>query len=178
MTLVSKDKLPQGLVSSRLVPEDIGFFQILGKNGTTMRFDHTECGGAISNAQDTKNIPRRKRFQAVSCSCGPVGHVACPVRPVVVVVVLEMVVMVMVAVVVVVMAVVVVVVVVRVGGWWWWCAWVVLVVAMVVAVVMRAGVVTVMMGVVAVIAPPDTPPPPPPLPPRPPAAKPGVQASR
>ena len=61
------------------VPEDIGFFEILGQHGPTHRFDHPHVGGAISNARDAKDIPRKKRYEAVSCACN--RHVACPSRP-------------------------------------------------------------------------------------------------
>ena len=47
-----------------LVPEDISFFQLLSKHGKTLRFDHAFVGGAISNAEDAKNIHRKKRYEA------------------------------------------------------------------------------------------------------------------
>ena len=49
---------------SGLVPEDIGFFQMLGKHGQTMRFEHPLVGGAISNAENAKDIKRRDRYEA------------------------------------------------------------------------------------------------------------------
>ena len=52
------------MVDQRLVLEDIGFFVMLGKHGPTMRYDHSFVGGAISNAEDAKNIPRKNRYKA------------------------------------------------------------------------------------------------------------------
>ena len=44
---------------------------ILSKHGPTKRIESSLVGGAISNAEDAKNIPKKKRYEAVSCACSP-----------------------------------------------------------------------------------------------------------
>ena len=59
-----------------LVPEDISFFRMLSKHGKTLRLHHEFVGGAISNATNAKNIPRKKRYEAachVHAACGSCG---------------------------------------------------------------------------------------------------------
>ena len=63
--------------------QDIGFFQILGKHGKTLMLAGEHCGGAISNAEDPMNTPKKQRYEAggVSCATRRSCYVACPNPP-------------------------------------------------------------------------------------------------